>query len=164
MNIIKPRRALALILSLLTIFVITGCSTQSVKKNEKYVASVKSIVNDVVNLNRVLKEQNEEFNCHDPVSSEQLAETMDKLTDRFENILKLQAEKEFKTYDSELKEKAGEGLKIMTEYRMLVKYSEEKLDDKFYKNEKEELDKKYVDICADMRNLSSEIQTYWRNA
>ena len=37
-------------------------------------------------------------------------------------------------------------------------------DDKFYKNEKEELDKKYVDICADMRNLSSEIQTYWRNA
>ena len=52
----------------------------------------------------------------------------------------------------------------MTEYRMLVKYSEEKLDDKFYKNEKEELDKKYVDICADMRNLSSEIQTYWRNA
>ena len=68
MNIIKPRRALALILSLLTIFVITGCSTQSVKKNEKYVASVKSLVNDVVNLNRVLKEQNEEFNCHDPVS------------------------------------------------------------------------------------------------
>lgn len=146
------------------IFVITGCSSETVKRNDKYVSSVKSLVNDVVNLNRVYKEQDENFNCHDPESIETLTGTMDKLTEKFNSILKLQAENEFRKYDNDLKSKAKEGLQIITQLRTLVKYSEVQLDDKLYQNEKEELNAKYSDVCSEMRSLSSEIQTYWRNA
>ncbi|MBQ1658989.1 MAG: hypothetical protein II059_04010 [Clostridia bacterium] len=164
MNVMKRRNVIALILSLLTIFVITGCSAEGIKRNDKYVASVKSLVNDVVNLNRVFNEQDKNFNCHDPESIEKITETMDTLSQRFDSILKLQAENEFREYDQQLKNEAKQALQIITQLRTLVKYSETKLDDKLYQNEKEELIETYKVVCGYMREISSEVQTYWRNA
>ena len=97
-------------------------------------------------------------------SIEKITETMDTLSQRFDSILKLQAENEFREYDQQLKNEAKQALQIITQLRTLVKYSETKLDDKLYHNEKEELIETYKVVCGYMREISSEVQTYWRNA
>ncbi len=157
-------RSFIIFISAMLMFVLAGCSNAKIKQNDNYVSSVKNLVNDTVNLNRTLKEQQEGFNCHDEEKSRQYISTMDSLADGFQQILKLQATNEFDEYDKSLKTRAKACLQDITQLRSLTGYAVKNEDDTFYQNDKQDIFDKYKSECDAMREISSEIQTYWRNA
>ena len=160
---IQSRLAFLLAVSVL-LMLFAGCNSEQIKKGNEYVSQVKEQVNEVVNFNRTLKEQENEFSCRDEEKTKRYVTTMDSLSERFSNILRLQATDEFDQYDSELKKNAKEALQTITQLKTLVKHAAEQSDDTFYQNEKDKLLKSYEDNCQKLRSVSSEIQTYWRNA
>lgn len=153
-----------LLLASVLLMILTGCNTEQMKKGNEYVSQVKQQVNEVVNFNRTLKEQENEFNCRDEEKTKRYVTTMDSLSEHFRSILKLQATDEFDKYDVDLKKNAKDALQTITQLKTLVKHAAEQGDDTFYQNEKDKLLKSYEDNCQKLRSLSSEIQTYWRNA
>lgn len=158
------RRSFIIFIAAIMMFLLSGCNTSTIKQNDNYVASVKTLVNDVVNLNRTLKEQDESFNCHDEEKSKQYIATMDSLSDKFQQLLKLQATNEFDEYDKSLKNHTKGCLQHITQMKSLVSYAVQEGNDTFYQNDKQAVFDSYNPLCESMRNISSEIQTYWRNA
>ncbi len=156
----------SMILCFALFFVVSlcGCNTDEFKRNEKYVSDVKELVNESVNYTRKLKKLDEDFVCHDADLVNEYIETTEKLMDIFQQIQKLQPTDEFDDKDKDLKEAAKNELTIISQLRNLVLHANQNGDDTIYQREKvncfEEY-KKYYDQAID---ISSEIQTYWRNA
>ncbi len=158
------RYTLTVLLSVVLLFTLSGCNLGEMKQNDGYVASVKELVNQCINYNRTLKKQEEVFNCHDVEKTKQLVSTMDTLGDVYQQLLQLQPTNEFAEYHSQITERATMALSCISRLKTLVNYSAEHGNDKLYQNDKGEILDEYTADCEMLRWVSSEIQTYWRNA
>lgn len=164
MKTMKLRQAFIMILCTFVLFAFAGCNLSEIKQNESYVASVKSLVNDCINYNRTLKKQEEVFNCHDKEKTKQYISTMDALSETFRKLAQLQPTDEFGDFNDDIRSRSGEALSCITRLRTLASYAAEHEDDTLFRNDKEEIHDEYDACCALLRALSSEVQTYWRNA
>lgn len=141
-----------------------GCNMEQFKKNEQYVSDVKELVNESVNYTRKLKKLDEDFVCHDSKIVNEYIEITEKLMDIFQKIQKLQPTNEFDDKDKELKEAARNELTIISQIRNLVLHANQNGDDTIYQREKTACFEEYKKYYDQAIELSSEIQTYWRNA
>lgn len=164
MKTIKTQKVFAVLLCAFLFFLIPGCNLSEIKQNDSYVASVKSLVNNCINYNRTLKKQDESFDCHDPEKSKQFISTMDALADTFKDLLQLQPTDEFADYNNEICIRSGQALSCLTKLRTLAVYAYEHEDDTLFRNDKEIIYEEYNACCEQLRAMSSEVQTYWRNA
>ncbi len=157
-------RIIALFLLVIIALSSGGCRLDTIQHNNDYVASVKRLVDDVVKDTREIKTFRETFNCRETEPSKQYISVMDSLCDSFQQILKLQATNEFDDYDNQLKESAKQALQEISQLKSLTSYSVETGDDTFYQNDVKELYQAYEFSYENLKDLSAQIQTYWRNA
>ena len=158
------KQLLVFLLSAVLLVSLCGCNLSEMQQNNDYVSSVKNLVNDCINQNRVLKTQDETFNCHEPEKAKEYISTMDSLSTAFQKLQQLQPTGEFADYQAKIAESGASALSSITRIRTLVAYAAEHEDDTLYQNDKEELFSEYNASCEALRSLSSEVQTYWRNA
>lgn len=142
----------------------TGCKQTEYKKDDKYVSSVKRLVNESVSVTRIWKEQDETFNCHDTISTKEYIASLDKLTDIYKELVTLQASDKFDEYDKQMKDDAKNALSVTSDIKSLVKYALEQSDDSLFQKEKKDIFQKYQECCDNLTLDSSRIQTFWRNA
>ena len=81
-----------------------------------------------------------------------------------EQIQKLRATDEFDAMDKPLKTSAKSSLQIISQIKALIVYAQENGDDDLYQREKSTYFNDYYGYYDQMKEISSEIQTYWRNA
>ena len=158
------KKSIMLLIALLFVFSLVGCNTEEFKKNEQYVSDVKNLVNESVNHTRKLRELDKDFVISDKDLINEYLETTDSLMEVFEQIQKLQATDEFDDKDKELKEAVKNELTVISQLRNLVYHAQENGDDDIYQREKDIYFEEYNKNYEKTIDLSSEIQTYWRNA
>lgn len=158
------KRSMILLFAAFFVLVLNGCNMEEFKKNEQYVNDVKNLVNESVNYTRKLRKLDEDFAISDNELVSDYLEITDSLMEIYEQIQKLQATDEFDDKDKELKAAAKNELTVISQLRNLVYHAQQNGDDDIYQREKavyfEEYNKNYEKTI----DLSSEIQTYWRNA
>ncbi len=158
------KRSIAVLMASVLLFVLAGCNVDEVNHNNDYVSSVKKYVDNVVTYTREYKEYETTFNCRDVEESKKYIGTMDSLIECFQKILKLQSTDEFDEYDSSLKTLAQSALETITEIKSLTSYAVETGDDTLYKNDEDLMLENYDVLYEGLKDISAEIQTYWRNA
>ena len=141
-----------------------GCDLEAHKKNDSYVSDVKNLVNDTVNYTRRLKQQDEAFESKDSEKLRGYLLAADDLINTLEQIQKLRPTDEFDEMNDRLRTAAEAAMNNITQIRSFVAYASESGDDGIYKREKENYLQNYMAYYDEMKELSSEIQTYWRNA
>lgn len=158
------KRSMILLFAAFFVLVLNGCNMEEFKKNEQYVNDVKNLVNESVNYTRKLRKLDEDFAISDNELVSDYLEITDSLMEIYEQIQKLQTTDEFDDKDKELKAAAKNELTVISQLRNLVYHAQQNGDDDIYQREKavyfEEYNKNYEKTI----DLSSEIQTYWRNA
>ena len=159
----RLNRSFVLIITAFLMFVLAGCSAGTTKQNQEYVDLVKTLVNDSVNYTRELKEQDETFNCHNETIANEYISTLDTLSDFYQNLIKLNATADFDDLDKELSSEAALALSDISEMKSLVSYAVEKGDDTLFQRDKDRLFDDYQTHYNKLTELSSEIQTRWRN-
>lgn len=164
MKIKTLSKVLVFLLSAVLLVGLGGCNLSEKHQNDGYVASVKELVNECINQNRILTKQDESFNCHDAEKSKEYIGTMDNLSITFQKLLQLQPTTEFAKYHEQITSYSALALANITNLRTLASYAAEHEDDTLYQNDKAEIMDEYKSNCDLLRSLSSEIQTYWRNA
>ncbi len=157
-------RAVPVMLAVLWLLMLPGCNMETFHKNEQYVAEVKRLVNGLVDGTRKLKQLDDSFNCHDNEKVQSYLNVTDELIGNLEQIQKLQSTNEFDEMDKNLKTTAKSQLILVSQIRILVCHARESGDDSIYQREKKTYMDDYQKNYEKMRELSSEIQTYWRNA
>ena len=164
MNLRIVKRSIAVLIASVLLLVLSGCNVDEVHHNNDYVSAVKKYVDNVVTYTREYKEYETTFNCRDVEESKKYIGVMDSLIECFQNILKLQSTDEFDEYDSSLKFQAQSALETITEIRSLTSYAVETGDDTLYKNDESTMIENYTTFYEQLKDMSAEIQTYWRNA
>ncbi len=142
----------------------SGCNMELHNRNEQYVSEVKKLVNDSVNYTRKLRQQDEEFDCKDNEKLRGYLLAADDLINTLEKIQKLRPSDEFDDMDVQLKDESKNALTLISQIKAMVVYAGENGDDSIYKREREEYFNSYYTYYDRMKDLSSQIQTYWRNA
>lgn len=155
---------LVFLLSAVLLVSLSGCNLSEIHQNDGYVAAVKELVNECINENRVLNKQEGVFNCHEPEKTKEYISTMDNLSSTFQKLLQLQPTGQFTDYQEKIANYSALALADITRLRTLAAYAVEHEDDTLYQNDKDEILTEYVKNCETLRSLSSEVQTYWRNA
>ncbi len=156
----------SMILVILTLFVlaVSGCNMELNNRNNQYVADVKKLVNDSVNYTRKLRQQDEAFDCKDSEKLRGYLLAADDLINTLEKIQKLRPSDEFDDMDDQLKKDSKNALTLISQIKAMVVYAGENGDDSIYRREKDDYFSIYYDYYDSMKNISSAIQTYWRNA
>ena len=134
------------------------------QKNDTYVSSVKQLVDDSVTYTRKLRQQDEDFDCRDNEKVRGYLLVTDDLINTLEQIQKLRSTDEFDRMDKPLKDSAKVALTVISQLKALVVYAQESGNDALYQREKDGYLSDYYINYDTMKELSSEIQTYWRNA
>ena len=88
----------------------------------------------------------------------------DDLINTLEKIQKLRPSDEFDDMDDQLKKDSKNALTLISQIKAMVVYAGENGDDSIYRREKDDYFSIYYDYYDSMKNISSAIQTYWRNA
>ena len=143
---------------------LAGCKTEQYQKNEQYVSEVRRLVNDSVSYTRKLHKHDNDFDFKNSENVRGYLLTADDLINTLEQIQKLQSTDEFDKMNTSLKEAAEKAMEQVSQLRAMVVYSQENKNDSIYSREKEHYFKEYDEQYDIMVDLSSEIQTYWRNA
>ena len=143
---------------------LSGCNMELHNRNDQYVSDVKKLVNESVNLTRKLRQQDEAFDCKDSEKLRGYLLAADDLINTLEKIQKLRPSDEFDEYDDRLKADSRTALTLISQIKAMVVYAGENGDDSIYKREREDYFSDYYKHYDNMKNISSEIQTYWRNA
>ena len=156
----------SMILVILTLFVlaVSGCNMELNNRNNQYVADVKKLVNYSVNYTRKLRQQDEAFDCKDSEKLRGYLLAADDLINTLEKIQKLRPSDEFDDMDDQLKKDSKNALTLISQIKAMVVYAGENGDDSIYRREKDDYFSIYYDYYDSMKNISSAIQTYWRNA
>lgn len=141
-----------------------GCNFDRFKQNDSYVKSVKELVDDTVNATRSVRQLDKSFNSQDSDKNREYLKVCDDLIGTLEKIQKLQATDEFDDMDRQLKEAAKDQLNTVMQLHTLIQHAGQTGDDSIYQREKDAYLEKFEENYENMRSLSSEIQTYWRNA
>ncbi len=157
-------RSIVFMITAMLMFVLAGCSAGQNQQNEEYVNSVKTLVNDSVNSTRDLKEQDETFNCHNETVSKEYIHSLDTLSELYQNLIKLNATADFDDLDKELSSEAALALSDISEIKSLVSYAVEQEDDTLFQRDKNKIFDDYHTHYNRLTELSSEVQTRWRNA
>ena len=153
-----------LLLSILFVISLAGCNMEIHQKNSAYVSNVKRLVDDSVTYTRKLRQQDDSFDCRDNEKVRGYLLVADDLINTLEQIQKLRATDEFDAMDKPLKTSAKSSLQIISQIKALIVYAQENGDDDLYQREKSTYFNDYYGYYDQMKELSSEIQTYWRNA
>ena len=155
---------IAAITAALLLMFSAGCDLDGYKKSDRYVGDVKSLVNDTVNYTRKLRRQDESFDINDSEKLRGYLLTADDLINTLEKIQKLRPTDEFDNMNEKLRAASEHALNNVMQIRSFVAYAGESGDDSIYKREKEKFLSDYMNSYDEMKELSSEIQNYWRNA
>ncbi len=158
------KRAAVFLLAAVFIMMLTGCDVETHRKNNQYVSDVKNLVNDSVNLTRKLKQQSEELDCKDAEKVRGYLLAADDLINTLQQIQKLRPTNEFDEMDERLKTASEAALNNISQIRSFVAYARDSGDDTIFKRESDSYYTLYLESYDKMKQLSSEIQTYWRNA
>lgn len=158
------RRFLRLVTAALLLLPLAGCNMETHQKNDTYVNNVKQLVDDSVTYTRKLRQQDESFDCRDNEKVRGYLLVTDDLINTLEQIQKLRSTDEFDSMDKPLKDSAKVALTVISQLKALVVYARESGDDALYQREKGGYLNDYYANYDTMKELSSEIQTYWRNA
>ncbi len=157
------KRSFLFLVTAAVLFVLAGCSNETAQHNEQYVSQVKELVNQTVNYTRVMVTKEKNFNCHNEAEAKEYIDTLDKLSDIFQKVITLNASEEFDQLNKELSQETTSALSEISELKSLAAYAIEKGDDTFYQRDKAGIRKDYDEHYRRMTELSSEIQTQWRN-
>ncbi len=157
------KRSLVIFLAAGLMFVLSACSTENARKTESYVSSVKSLVNEAVNNTRALKIRCDEFNVNDTQTSKIYTSNLITLEDLYEQVLKLESPDDYDELDEQVKTNAEGALSTVTEILNLVQYALDNKNDSLYQKDKDELFEEYQKYYDTLVELSSEVQTKYRN-
>ncbi|MBQ9461799.1 MAG: hypothetical protein IJU51_07805 [Clostridia bacterium] len=162
----KTRLSFLAVFMVMAVFVaaLSGCNMELHNRNDQYVSDVKKLVNESVNFTRKLRQQDESFDCKDSEKLRGYLLAADDLINTLEKIQKLRPSDEFDEYDNQLKEDSRSALTLISQIKAMVVYAGENGDDSMYKRERDGYFADYYEHYDNMKNISSEIQTYWRNA
>ena len=162
----KPTFSFLTIFLAMAVFVMamSGCNMELHNRNDQYVSDVKKLVNESVNFTRKLRQQDESFDCKDSEKLRGYLLAADDLINTLEQIQKLRPSDEFDDYDQQLKEDSRTALTLISQIKAMVVYAGENGDDSIYLREREDYFSDYYTHYDNMKSISSEIQTYWRNA
>ena len=164
MKKVMVRFAVVIMLATVVMFAFTGCNMETHQMNDQYVSSVKEMVNDSVTYTRKLRQQDEGFDCHDNEKIRGYLLVTDDLINTFEKIQTLKSTDEFDEMDIELKRVSKQALTMISQLKQMVVYAQQSGSDAIYQREKNGYFDQYYSYYEDLRSISSEIQTYWRNA
>lgn len=157
-------RFLCFISAAILLLTVTSCNLETNQKNNNYVSNVKRLVDDSVTYTRKLRQQDDGFDCRDNEKVRGYLLVTDDLINTLEQIQKLRATDEFDDMDKPLKDSAQIALTMISQIKALVVYAQENGSDALYQREKETYFSHYYVSYDEMKDLSSQIQTYWRNA
>lgn len=159
------KRLLCLMTVVLAMLLLSaGCDFETHKKSDLYVSQVKNLVNDTVNYTRKLRQQDKDFDSKDSEKLRGYLLAADDLINTLEQIQKLRPTDEFDSMNDKLRTASESALNSVTQIRSFVAYAAESGDDSIYTREKDKCINEYEGFYDEMKELSSEIQTYWRNA
>ncbi len=164
MKKISVCRFFCLVAAVVLMLTAVGCNMELHQKNESYVSQVKQLVNDSVTYTRKLWERDNEFDCRSSEKIRGYLLVADDLINTLDQLQKLKATDEFDEMDKPLKESAKQALILISQLKAMVVYAQESGDDAIYQREKGSYLNDYYTCYDNMKELSSEIQTYWRNA
>ncbi len=157
-------RSLSSFILALLMFVLAGCSAGRAKQNEEYVSNVKQLVDNAVMATRTLNEQEKSFDYSDEKLSKAYLSTLDTLAGLYDQILELNATEDFRDLDKTLADESTTALSDITQIKALASYAYEKNDPTLYQKDNGRLMNDYKTHYEKIKELSSEIQTRWRNA
>lgn len=157
------RMALFALMSVLML-TFAGCNLDTHNKNDQYVSDVRRMVNDSVTYTRKLRQQDEIFDCKNNEMVRGYLLVTDDLINTLQQIQKLKATDRFDDMDTELKLASKDALGIISQLKALVVYAQLNGNDMIYQLEKDEFFNRYYHSYDNMVELSSAIQTMWRNA
>ena len=153
----------AVLLLLVIVAAMSGCSFNSSISIGNYVSDIDSDVQQIVILTRDFKEIREDIDTRSPDDAKEYVEILDKLADLYTEILKTEAPDRYDDIDKELKDNSSEALSIISELKSLITASQNTGDDTLYKRESQSAIEKYDEIYTDIVDLCAQARTRFRN-
>ncbi len=164
MKITKYIRAISAAFMLCFIITaISACSFNSSISIGNYVSDVNNNVQQAVSLTRELRKIKEDIDTRSPDDAKQYTELLDKLSELYTNLLKMDAPERYTDIDSELKTNSEKALSKISQLRSLVTASQNTGDDSFYRQDSESVIGEYEEAYNTIVDLSAQAHTRFRN-
>ncbi len=151
------------VILLLAIVSLSACSFNSSISIGNYVSDVNSNVQQAVGLTREFRKIKDDLDTRSPDDAVECTDILDKLSECYANILKLEAPERYDDIDKELKTNAKEALTEISGLKSLISTSQDTGDDSLYKHDSQDIIERYEEIYSAVVDLSAQAQTRFRN-
>lgn len=149
---------------LLITLILGSCSLHNGKKNAAYVESVKEDVHQAVNLTRELREKQETLDIKNQKNVKECISILDKLSDLYSDLVTLESTDRYDDLDNQLKEYSESALNSVSRMKILLSAAISKDGDKSgYERDKDRIQNDYEETYQNIIDISSEVQTRFRN-
>ena len=144
MKFFKGIRIVSVAFTLLfTIAALSACSFNSSISIGNYVSDVNSNVQQAVSLTREFRKLKETVDTRSPDDAKEYTELLEKLSQLYTNILKLEAPERYDDIDAELKDYSQKALSYISKLQSLIAVSQDTGNDSLYKRDSESIIEDY---------------------
>ncbi len=157
------RRGAAVIVSLVIVLVLAGCSFNGGLTIQRYVDKVKDDVHEAVNITREYKKLAATADCRNKEEADKMLDQLEKLSDIYSDLCTLEAPDHYDDLDDQLKPDSAKALGYVSEIRELITSARNTGDDTLYKQNSEDIMKEYDTVYLEIVDLSQQVTTRFRN-
>ncbi len=164
MKSIKSTKIIFVVFTLLfTVATVSACSFNSSISIGNYVSQVNSNVQQAVGLTREFRKIKDNLDTRSPDDAKECTELLDKLSELYTNLIKLDAPERYTDIDEELKNNSKTALTKLSELESLISTSQSTGDDTLYQHDSQTVIDKYEEAYTSIVELSAQAQTRFRN-